>query len=95
MTRLEAYRRITGLNQDELGKHINRTGIQVSRYCRARTDPGHNVPHWSVGQALEKLTHEVIQLGNYADEVTPAEAAEMMAEIARREAAAKAEVSHG
>lgn len=90
MTRLEAYRRITGLTLDGLGKSIGRTGIQVLRYCKSRSDPGHNVPQWTVGEALKKLTHGVIDLGNYADELTPAEAAEMMAEIARREAAAKA-----
>lgn len=96
VTRLEFFKRVSGFSNDELGKRIDRTGIQVSRYCKSRNDPGHNVPQWQVGEALKKLTHGVIDLGNYADELTPAEAAEMMAEIARREAAAKAgEVARG
>lgn len=90
MTRLEAYRRISGLTHDQLGKLVGRTNPQVLRYCKPRTDPKHNTPQWPVGEALKKLTLGVIDLGNYADEISPAEAAEMMAEIARREAAAKA-----
>lgn len=89
MTRLEAYRRISGLTLDDLGKKIGRAQPQVVRYCKPRSDPKHNTPQWPVGEALKQLTFGVIDLGNYADEVTPAEAAEMMAEIARREAASQ------
>lgn len=90
VTRLEVYRRLQGLTHAQLGKLIGRTQPQALRYCKPRSEPGHNVPQWPVGEALKTLTHGVIDLGNYADELTPAEAAEMMAEIARREAAAKA-----
>ena len=98
MTRLEIYRRLHGWTHAELGKRIGRTQPQVVRYCKPRSDPGHNMPQWPVGDALKALTHGVIDLGNYADELTPAEAAEMMAEIARREAdasAAASKVPHG
>lgn len=90
MTRLEAYRRISGLTYRELGEPIGRTSIQVQRYCKALDDPRHNVPHSSINEPLRRLTHGVIHLGNYADKVTPAEAAAMMAEIARLEAEAAA-----
>lgn len=96
MTRLKAYQRISGLTLDQLGKLIGRSAPSVVRYLKSRTDPKHNVPDWEVGEAIKTLTFGVIHLGNYAEEVAPVEAAEMMAEIARREAAAQAgQVAHG
>lgn len=96
MTRLKAYQRISGLTLDQLGKLIGRAQPQVVRYLKSRSDPKHNVPQWQVGEKIKALTFGVIDLGNYAEEITPVEAAEMMAEIARREAAAKAgQVANG
>lgn len=96
MTRLEVFRRLKDLTHAQLAKELGRTQPQVSRYLRAKEDVRRSHPGPDVAGRLHTLTHGVIHLGNYADEVTPAEAAEMMAEIARREADAKArEVSRG
>lgn len=93
MTRLEAYKRISGLNNDGLGRLIGRTGVQASRYCKPADDPGHNRPGYDACQALREVTYGVIHGGNYADDITPVEAASMMAEIARLEAAGASEPS--
>ena len=91
MTRLEAYRRISGASYEKLAKHLGRTGVQTQRYCKSLGDARHSQPGPDVAVQLKQLTFGVIDLGNYADEITPAEAAEMMAEIARREAEAQAQ----
>lgn len=84
------------MTYDTLGALLKRTGVQAQRYCKSADDRRHSQPGPDVGRALKDATYSVIDLGNYADELTPAEAAEMMAEIARREAAAKAgEVARG
>jgi transcriptional regulator with XRE-family HTH domain len=90
MTRLEAYRKLKGLTLAQLGAAIGRTQPQAGRYCKPRSAPGHNVPQWRVGETIKKLTHGVIDLGNYADEIEADEAALMIAEIERRAAAAGA-----
>lgn len=82
MTRLEAYRRARKWTYDQLSRLLGRTGVQCQRYCKAVSQP-----RPPVAARLSDLTHGVIHLGNYADDITDAEAADMMAEIARREAA--------
>lgn len=90
MTRLEVFRRLKDLTHAQLAEILGRTQPQVSRYLRARHDERHSRPGKGAAERLRSYTHGVIDVGNYADELTPAEAADMMAEIARREAAAKA-----
>ncbi|RAN30657.1 hypothetical protein HY3_05770 [Hyphomonas pacifica] len=60
------------------------SGVSVGRYCRDREDPEHRQPRRTVAEKLAVLTHGVIHVGNYADDITEDEAAEMMAEIERR-----------
>jgi len=84
------YLRLAELTQEQFGDAIGVTGVSVGRYCRDRTDPDHRQPRRTVGDRISALTHGVIHAGNYADPVTPAEAAAMMAEIARLEAEAAA-----
>lgn len=83
MTRLEAFRKAQKLTYDALGLRLGRTGVQCQRYCKAVSQP-----RTDVAARISDLTHGLIHAGNYADEMDPAEAADMMAEIARREAAA-------
>lgn len=83
------------MTYERLGLSLGRVGVQAQRYCKAQTDRRHSQPGPEVGSSLKALTHNVIDLGNYADELTAAEAAEMMAEIARREAAKAGEVARG
>jgi len=88
MTRLEAYRRARKWTYDQLSGRLGRTGVQCQRYCKAVSQP-----RPQIAARLSDLTHGVIHLGNYADEITETEAAAMMAEIARREAAGASEPS--
>lgn len=90
VTRIEAYRRIHGLTFEQLGERIGRSGFQAQRYCKPRSDPKHNRPGWDCAEALDRLTYGVIHAGNYAEELTLGEAAVMIGELARREAAASA-----
>lgn len=87
--RLQLYLRLEKLTQEAFGYRIGVTGVTVGRYCRALSDPDHRRPRRATGQRISDLTHGVIHTGNYADEITDAEAADMMAEIARRAAAAE------
>lgn len=68
----------------------------AQKYCLPKGHRLHRRPGPKPSESLRTLTHRVIDAGNYADPISDAEAAAMMAEIARREAAAKAgEVSRG
>lgn len=68
----------------------------AQKYCLPKAHKSHRRPGPHPSDRLRELTHGLIDAGNYADPITEAQAAEMMAEIARREAAAKAgEVARG
>lgn len=88
MTRLEAYRKLKGMTLAQLGMAIGRTQPQAGRYCKPRSDPGHNVPKWPVAEAIKNLTFGVIHAGNYADLISEDDAARMMEDIKAREIAA-------
>lgn len=90
MTRLHMYLRLAEMTQEQFGDLVGVTGVSVGRYCRDRADPEHRQPRRAVGDRISAQTHGVIHVGNYADEITPSEAAAMMADIAARAAEATA-----
>lgn len=95
-TRISAYRTRLDLTHAGLGRQLGVGRQTAHRYCLPGSHPEHRRPGRTKSERLRELTFGVIHAGNYADEISPAEAAEMMAEIARREAAAKAgEVANG
>jgi len=83
VTRLEAFRKAQKWTYEQLGRALGRAGSQCQRYCNA-----HAQPRPEVAARISSITHGLIHAGNYADPVTPAEAAAMMAEIAERAEAA-------
>lgn len=89
-TRISAYRTRLDQTHAGLGKQLGVGRQTAHRYCLPVSHPEHRRPGRRASDRLRELTYGLIHAGNYADEVTPAEAAEMMAEIARREAVAKA-----
>lgn len=91
VSRLSAFLAARGLKQRDFAASLGVTPPAVNRYAN-----GERQPRKSIGRKIVTQTFGVIHPGNCAEQITDAEAAEMMAEIARREAAAKAgEVSHG
>ena len=95
-TRIAFYRSLKWRTFSAFGNAIGVSRQIAQKYCLPRQHPSHRRPGPRPSDNLRQLTHGVIDAGNYADELTPAEAAEMMAEIARREEAAKAgEVARG
>lgn len=90
-TRLEAFIRHAAMTQAQLGEKLGVSAPAVSRYAA-----GERQPRRRVGERLSALTHGEIHAANCAEPISDVQAAEMMAEIARREAAAKAgEVAGG
>lgn len=90
-SRLEAYITEKGLNQASFGERLGVSAAAVSRYAA-----GERQPRRKIAERMRDLTCGAIHAGNCSDQITDAEAAEMMAEIARREEAAKAgEVARG
>lgn len=85
LPRLEAFRKAKGLTYDQIGLRIGRTGTQAQRICK-----GVSQPRRDAADALRDMTCGEIHAGNCHDMVSALEAAEMMVEIARREAAASA-----
>lgn len=83
MTRLEAFRRKRGWTQGQLAERLGCQQSQVSRYCKAISQP-----RPQIAARLSELTQGVIHLGNYAEPISEEAAADMMAEIERLEAAA-------
>lgn len=89
--RLSAFLDARGLTQAEFAASIGVTAPAVNRYVN-----GERQPKRRVGERLLGRTFGMIHPANCAELITEAEAAEMMAEIERREAAAKAgEVARG
>lgn len=95
-TRISAYRTRLDLTHAGLGKALGVVRQTAHRYCLPVSHPEHRRLGRKASERLRALTFGLIHAGNYADEIEDIEAAEMMAEIARREAAAQAgQVAHG
>lgn len=89
--RLSAFITACGQTQGEFAASLGVKAPSVNRYVN-----GARQPRKAIGRKITARTFGLIHAGNCADLITDAEAAEMMAEIARREAAAKAgEVARG
>lgn len=89
--RLSAFLFARGLTQADFAASLGVTAPAVNRYVN-----GERQPKRRVGERLVEQTFGLIHPANCAEKITDIEAAEMMAEIARREAAAKAgEVARG
>lgn len=83
-TRLSAYMTAVGMRQADLAHLLGVKAPTVNRYAN-----GLRQPKRPFDRKISELTYGVISGANCADPITDAEAAEMMAEIARREAAAQ------
>ncbi|MBK8197015.1 MAG: hypothetical protein IPK75_01505 [Acidobacteria bacterium] len=84
LTRLRFYARLTGRSHGDMGALLGVSGVSFGRYLS-----GDRAPRRKVADRIKEISRGVIHAGNYADEIGAEEAAVMMAEIARREAAAQ------
>lgn len=84
-SRLSAYIAARGMKQTDFAAVIGVKAPTVNRYAN-----GLRQPKRPIDRKISDVTFGVIHGGNCADPISDAEAADMMAEIARREAAAKA-----
>lgn len=94
-TRISEYRIRSGMTFGALAAHLGVKRQTAEKYCAHPGTAKHRRPGALPSDRLRALTFGMIHAGNYADELTAAEAAEMMAEIARREAAKAGEVARG
>lgn len=93
-TRLNSYRHARNFTFEALGERIGVRRQTANRYCLPVGAADHRRPGREASDRLKALTFGVIHAGNYADPITEAEAASMMAEIDRRAAEAAGEACH-
>ncbi|MBA4338348.1 MAG: hypothetical protein C0421_05840 [Hyphomonas sp.] len=80
-TRLNSYRRARNLTYEALGAELGVKRQTANRYCLPKAAADHRRPGDLPSEQLKALTCGLIHAGNYAEEISEAEAVRMMAAI--------------
>lgn len=87
-TRLNKFCELTGRTHQALADELGVKRQTAHRYCQPVGHKLHRRPVAGASEKLRMLTFDVIHVGNFADLVDDAAAAQMVAEIAARAAEA-------